>query len=140
MVLELLWSGTVSTAVSGGNPWKAPHQIAAIVLGPETLQGAGFDLGVIAVALLTHYVLGIVFAVVLAFVIDGFHYETSYGMLQLIGVVFGTLLYLINFYGMSYFFPWIAEMRGWATYIGHLVFGMTVALTYPALERRRSER
>jgi hypothetical protein len=100
----------------------------------------GFDLGVVALALFIHYLLGVVFAIILAFIIDGFHYESSPGMLQLFGVVFGAALYLLNFHGMSNFFPWIAELRGWGTFIGHLVFGLTVALTYPALERRRADR
>ena len=63
MVLELLWSATVSTSVGGGNPWRVTNQIAAIVLGPETLQWSGFSIGVVAAALLTHYVLGIAFAI-----------------------------------------------------------------------------
>jgi len=140
MVLELLWSATVSTSVGGGNPWRTSHQIAAMLLGPQTLQSSAFSFGVIAVALATHYVLGVVFAIILAVIIDGFHYESSPGMLQLFGVVFGAALYLLNFHGMSNFFPWIAELRGWATFIGHLVFGLTVALTYPALERHRADR
>jgi len=140
MVLELLWSATVSTSVSGGNPWRTSHQIAAIVMGQGVLQSAAFDLWVVAVALITHYVLGIVFAVILAVIIDGFHYESSPGMQQLFGVVFGGALYLLNFHVMSNFFPWIAELRGWATLLGHLIFGLTVALTYPALERRRGDR
>ena len=54
--------------------------------------------------------------------------------------MFGAALYVLNFHGMSSLFPWMTELRGWASLIGHLVFGMTVALTYPALERRRSEQ
>jgi hypothetical protein len=81
-------------------------------------------------------VLGIVFGLVLAAVIAGFHYEANPGVLQLIGVVFGSALYLLNFHGMAYFFPWMAELRGWATFIGHLVFGLTVVMTYRQLHRR----
>jgi hypothetical protein len=137
MVLELLWSATVSTSVGGGNPWRASHLIGAMVLGPQALQSTGFELGVVALALFIHYLLGVVFAIILAFIIDGFHYESSPGMLQLFGVVFGAALYVLDFHVMSNFFPWIAELRGWATFIGHLVFGLTVALIYPALERQR---
>ncbi|HEV7914403.1 MAG TPA: hypothetical protein VGP22_11580, partial [Albitalea sp.] len=132
MVLELLWQATVS----GSSPWRASHLIAAIVMGPDAQASAGFDVRVVAVALLTHYVLGIVFGLVLAAVIAGFHYEANPGVLQLIGVVFGSALYLLNFHGMAYFFPWMAELRGWATFIGHLVFGLTVVMTYRQLHRR----
>jgi hypothetical protein len=136
MVLELLWS----TTVNGGNPWQISYQVAAIVLGPQVLQATSLSLGVVAVALATHYALGIVFGLVLAAIIAGFHYESSATMLQLIGVVFGSLLYLLNFYAMAAFFPWIAELRGWATFIGHLVFGLTVVMTYMWLQRRGAEQ
>jgi hypothetical protein len=33
-------------------------------------------------------------------------------------------------------FPWLAEMRGWATLAAHLVFGIVAALLYRRLERR----
>lgn len=132
MVLELLWS----TTVSGMDLWYTSRRIAAIVLGPETLQGSGFSLGVVVVALATHYVLGIVFGIALALIIARYHYEANPGMLELIGMVFGSVLYLLNFHGMSVFFPWIAELRGWATFIGHLVFGLTVVLAYMWLQRR----
>jgi hypothetical protein len=39
---------------------------------------------------------------------------------------------------MAAVFPWMAEMRGWAAFIGHLVFGLTVAMIYPVLRRRRT--
>jgi hypothetical protein len=40
---------------------------------------------------------------------------------------------------MSALFPWITDLRGWPTFIGHLVFGLTVVLTYPLLVRRGKE-
>ena len=131
MVLELMWSASVN-----GSPWAISHQVAAIVMGPETLQSSGFSLGIVAVALATHYVLGVVFGVLLAVIIAGFHYEHDAVVLQIIGVVFGAALYLLNFHAMATFFPWMAELRGWATFIAHLVFGLTVVLTYQWLERR----
>jgi hypothetical protein len=136
MVLELLWS----TTVSGSSPWHVSHQIAAIVMGPDALQSRSFDLGVVTFALVTHYVLGVVFGIALATIIAGFHYEANPGVLQLIGVLFGSALYLFNFYVMAAFFPWIADLRGWATFIGHLVFGLTVVMTYMWLQRRGADQ
>ena len=137
MVLELLWS----THASNGSPWRISHLVAAMLLGDGALQNAAsFNLGVVAVALATHYVLGIVFGLVLATVIVGFHYETSAGMLQLFGVVFGAALYLLNFHAMAALFPWFADLRGWATFIAHLVFGLTVVLTYMRLQPRRVDQ
>jgi hypothetical protein len=131
MVLELMWSASVN-----GSPWATSHLVAAIVMGPEVLQSSAFSFGVVAVALVTHYLIGLVFGVLLAVIIAGFHYEHDAVVLQVIGVVFGAALYLLNFHAMSAFFPWMAELRGWATFIAHLIFGLTVVLTYQWLERR----
>lgn len=136
MVLELFWS----TLVAGGSPWAASHMIAAIVMGPDTLQSSDFSLNVVAVALAAHYVLGIVFGLVLATIIAPFRQDSSVGMVLLAGAVFGAVLYLLNFYGMVYFFPWFADWRGAATLVTHLIFGMTAALLYWKLDRHGADR
>lgn len=133
MVLELLWSATV-----GQGPWHTSHLVAAIAMGPQALESPGsFNAAVIAVAALTHYALGVIFGVLLSLVIAGFHYETNPGMLEVIGVLFGALLYLVNFHVLSALFPWMAQLRGWDTFIGHLVFGLTLVLAYWRLQRKR---
>lgn len=132
MVLEMLWS----TSVSRESPWRISHLVAAIVMGEGALDSSAFSIGVVAIALITHYLLGIVFGVVLAVLIAGFRFEHNPGMLEMSGVLFGAALYLFSFHGMSQFFPWMADLRGWATFIGHIVFGMVVVLAYPILERR----
>ena len=132
MVLELLWSALVV----GANPWTVSHMLAAIVMGPDALQSADFDANIVTLALATHYVLGIVFGIVLSAIIASFHFDTSAGMTLLIGAAFGLVLYLFNFYGMVRFFPWFAELHGWATLTTHLAFGMTAAVMYWKLEPR----
>jgi hypothetical protein len=136
MVVELLWSATVS----GDSPWRISRMIAAIAMGPETLQSSAFSIGVVGVAMLTHYILGVLFATVLALVIAGFHYETSAGMMETLGALFGVGLYFFNFHGMSYFFPWMADLRSWSTLIAHLVFGMVAAFLYWKFDRHFTDR
>lgn len=131
MVLELLWS----ILVVGTDPWMTSHMVAAIVMGPDALQVSDFDVSLIAVALVTHYVLGIVFGLVLAAIIAPFHLDSSTGMALAIGAAFGLVLYLFNFYGMVRFFPWFADMRGWETLAAHFIFGMSAAAIYRRLER-----
>ncbi|HSW02954.1 hypothetical protein [Aquabacterium sp.] len=128
MVLELTWAASMSAH----GPWRIPHLVAALVLGPDILKSGafGFSLPVVATALATHYVLGIVFGVVLAFIVAGFHYDTSIGMVQILGAVFGVALYLVNFHVLTMFFPWFAELRGWGTLMAHLAFGVVAALLY----------
>lgn len=130
MVLELLWS-----TVMGISPWQISHMIAALVMGPDALESADFNLTIVAAALVTHYVLGIIFALILAALIVPFHFDSSVGMALLTGAVFGLAMYLFNFYGMVRFFPWFIEMRGWATLLAHAIFGMTVAAMYWKLEQ-----
>ena len=131
MVVELFWS----TAFLDGNPWATSHKIAAMVLGRDALQATGFSVSVVAMALVTHYVLGILFGVVLSIILAAFHFDSSSGMVLLAGAVFGAVLYLFNFYVMVNLFSWFADMRGWATFFAHLIFGMAAAIMYMKLER-----
>lgn len=132
MVLELLWS----FLAMGTSPWEVSHRVAAIVMGPDALQSTDFNLAIVSTALVIHYVLGIVLGVALAAIIAPFHLDSSMGMLLLTGAVFGFVIYLLNFYGMIRFFPWFADMRGWATVAAHLIFGMAAAAMYGQLEQR----
>lgn len=126
MVLELFWS----TLVSGESPWVVSYMISAIVTGPATLQSTDFSVTVVAVALAAHYVLGVVFGLVLVAIIVPFRLDSTVGMVLLAGAVFGVALYLLNFYGMTRFFPWFAELRGAPTVVTHLIFGVTAAFLY----------
>lgn len=132
MVLELLWS----IIVVGMDPWRISHMVAAIVMGQDALQVSDFNVSLIAAALVTHYVLGTIFGLVLAAIIAPFHLDSSAGMALLIGTVFGLVLYFLNFYGMVRFFPWFAEIRGWPTVAAHIIFGMAAAIIYRNLERK----
>lgn len=132
MLLELVWAA--STNVLDG-PWRVSSLVAALAMGPMALENTGPSFGVLAVALVTHYVLGVVFGLVLGFLIGRLHYEQSAGMMQVLGALFGAVLYVFNFHLMTQFFPWFVELRGWATLIAHLVFGMTASLLYWKLAR-----
>ena len=135
MVLELLWA-----MIIGSNPWTVSYMVAAIVAGPGALNAADFSLPLVALALVIHYVLGIVFGMVLAAVISAFHFDANPGMAVAAGAAFGVALYLLNFFGMAQFFPWFSAMRGWTTLAAHLVFGMAAAIIYWKLERHAPSR
>jgi hypothetical protein len=49
-------------------------------------------------------------------------------------MVFGVFLYVINFHGMTYLFPWFSDARGSATFINHVLFGLVAGDMYLALE------
>ncbi|WP_151636144.1 hypothetical protein [Noviherbaspirillum aerium] len=132
MVLELLWS----TTTIGNSVWQISHKIAAITMGSGVADGTAFSVPVIGVALMTHYVLGALFAAVLALIIETMHIADSPGAALFAGALFGLLLYVFNFYVMSAMFPWFAELRSWAAVMGHLLFGMIAAGIYLRLESK----
>ncbi|MGO4331671.1 MULTISPECIES: hypothetical protein [unclassified Cupriavidus] len=132
MVVELFWS----TMVAGVNPWGTTRMIAAIVMGPEVLQTSLFSVSTVTAALVIHFVLGAVLGMILAAIIAPFHLDSSIGMVLLTGAAFGLVVYLLNFYGMTRFFAWFADARGWHTLVGHMIFGMTAAIAYWKLENK----
>ena len=108
--------------------------------GRDTLQSTGFDAAVVLAALVTHYVLGVVFAIVLVAFTAGFRLHTTLAGVLGAGAIFSVALYLLNFYAMVRFFPWFAEIRGWPTLVAHLIFGLSAAFIYWKLDRRRGYR
>jgi len=133
MVLELLWTAATNDA----GPWRSSQLVAALVLGPEVTHGSGhvFALKIVAVALATHYALGVLFGIVLGAVATWLNLERDLWRMAAIGAAFGALLYLLDFHGMALRFPWIVEMRGAATLFAHIVFGTTAALLYRRFAR-----
>lgn len=131
MVLELAW--VAMFAIEG--PWRTSHLVAAIALGAQTAFTSEFNLWVVSVALLIHYALGIAFGLVLAMLVGLVHREGSVTSIEVIGLGLGALLYLVNFHGMTAWMPWFVEMRGWATFFAHLIFGFVVAVLYWGLRR-----
>lgn len=130
MVLEFLW------AVTGGNePWSIAHKVAGITLGHDVATTSGFSTGVIATALLTHYVLGMLFGCILAAILSAFRMDDSPGMAFAVGAAFGMVLYLFNFYVMAKAYPWFVDMRTLETFIGHVIFGMMAGFAYWRMQR-----
>lgn len=134
MVLDVLWS----VVVERGGPWRTSHMIAPIFTGENAAQLSEFRFswGVVAIALGVHYVVGMLFGLVLGAIMTPMHFDDSPAKSTAIGAVFGLGLYLVNFYGVASLFPWLADMRGWATLAAHLVFGVVAALLYRRLERQ----
>lgn len=125
LILEMLLVGTVG----GDSPWAPPRMIAAIGMGREVLPPpATFDITIILVAMVIHFVLSIVFALTFARIATGLRLSRT--ALLIAGAVFGLVLYFINFYGFTAIFPWFAMARNWISTLAHLVFGLVVAWAY----------
>jgi hypothetical protein len=134
LLLEL-----VAMWMFGQSPWGAPRMIAAIALGHGVLSEPatfGFGFGIILGGLIVHFVLSVIFVLVLAGIIASFSLDSSVGMTSLAGAGFGAALYLVNFYGMSHIVPWFADARSWASFVSHIVFGLVAADTYLGFETK----
>ncbi len=128
LVLEM----TLVPLIGGGSPWGPPRMIAAIAMGEGVLPPpADFAAVPVMVAMMIHFVLSIIYAVVLAFIVARFGLVPA----VVIGGVFGLLLYLINFYGFTAVFPWFAMARNGISIFAHIVFGVAAAWIYKAMAR-----
>lgn len=137
MVLDLYWSALFNP----DGPWRISHMIAPIFLGADSLptSGFGFSPNVVVVSLVTHYVLGIVFGLVMGWFLAQFQVDSTPGMALVAGATLGGALYLINFELLAGFFPWLVVMRGVETVAAHVVFGVVAALLYCRLKRTATE-
>lgn len=128
LVFVVLEMALVAT-VGGGSPWGPPRMIGAIALGKDVLPPpATFDLGVFAVAMLVHFALSVVLALVFVFVATRLNLSRTAFIVA--GVVFGLLVYLLHFYGLTAVFPWFVGARTWITILSHVVFGAVLAAAY----------
>jgi len=129
MMLEMALVATVG----GGSPWGPPRMIAAIGMGRDVLPPpATFEIGMFVVAMLIHFALSIVLAIVFALIA---------GRLGLVpaliaGAVFGLALYGLHFYGMTSVFPWFAMARGGIAIFAHISFGVALAWSYKAFQNK----
>lgn len=113
-----------------GSPWAPPRMIAAIILGKDVLPMPGqpvtFDIGVLMVAMMLHFILSIVYAVIIGWICK----SLSMGASILLGALFGLVLYFVNFYGFTAVFPWFAMARNWVSIVSHLMFGVIAVYSF----------
>lgn len=123
LVVELILVPTVG----GGALWGPPRMMGAIVLGPDVLPPpASFDAVVVLTGMLVHFILSAVLGVIFALVVG--RMQLSRTMVVLAGIVFGLIVYVVNFYGLTAVFPWFEMARNWITILAHGVFGAVLGL------------
>ena len=130
-IIFLILNVLVAPLFLGGNAWISLRYTASILLGDRVLPPpATFDLGVLIVALLVYFAMAIAFAVVLALIIH------RWGMIVGIigGALFGLALYFINFYTLTYFYPWFFAIHSWVLLLSHVIFGAVAGGVYESLE------
>lgn len=101
---------------------------AGLVLGADQLLEGGATSTI--VGLIVHYVLSLVFAVVVATVIH--RWGLTVGILG--GAIMGLALYAINIYGLTYFYEWFFALNSRVLLFTHLLYGATVGGVYELLD------
>lgn len=132
VIVEMLLVATVG----GGSPWGPPRMMAAIAMGTDVLPPPPtFDLGIVMIGMIIHFVLSVILGLILGWVIS--NWRLGMGMAILVGLVFGLLVYLVNFYVMTGLFPWFANARNMITIFAHLVFGGVLGWVYHSMAAKR---
>lgn len=117
---------------TGGSPWILLRMIAAVVLGQEALTPINAPSGSVAVvAVLLHFVLSLLYTLIVAFVVH------RWGVLLavLVGGLIGLAIYLINVFTFTIFFDWFTLAREWPFLVVHIIFGAVAGGIYELLEK-----
>lgn len=131
MMLEMLLVATVG----GGSPWGPPRMIAAIGMGKDVLPPpATFDFAIMMVALIIHLVLAAVLGIVFALIAEAGRWGLTTSAIA--GMIFGIVIYFVNFYGMTAIFPWFAMARGMISLFAHAMFGLVLGYAYRSMTAR----
>lgn len=128
MMLEMLLVATIG----GGSAWGPPRMMAAMALGKGVLPPpATFDITILMVAMAIHFMFSIILAIVFALIADAARWSLM--TCAIAGLVFGIVLYFVNFYGMTAVFPWFAMARGMIPIFAHAMFGLVLGYTYRSM-------
>jgi uncharacterized membrane protein YagU involved in acid resistance len=142
-----VWAGVIAGVVfmmaemlmmmlfMGQSPWGPPRMIAAMFLGKNVLPPpASFDMGIMMTAMMIHFMLSIVYGLILGWIVHRLN-STS---VWLIGGVFGLTIYFVNFYLIApAVFPWFTQAQNWVSLVSHLLFGLVLGGTYAGMRRHK---
>jgi hypothetical protein len=126
----------LSVVIYDESPWKILRMMAAIVRGESALApGGAFDLELVAIGVLMHFALSLLYAFALAGVLVDFRRWFA----PWVGLLFGVALYFANFHGFTRMFGWFAELRTPDTLLAHALFGLLLARAYCTLAATSSK-
>lgn len=125
--MQFLWS----SLVTGAGAWTWFRFAGAIVLGRGVLTHEAFSLPVFGAALLVHFGLSIVYALVLGVLCA----RGGAGRAVLVGALFGAAVYALNYHAFTAVFPWFAQLRHDVTLVNNVLFGAVTAAAYRHLAR-----
>jgi hypothetical protein len=120
LITDLIFAPLV-TNVSGALTLR---YFAALVLGSKVLTETGT--GIFLTGIVVHYVLSLVFALVIALVVH------RWGMVVGIvgGAIMGVAIYGINLYTVTVLFPWFFAINSPVILLCHAIFGAVAGGVY----------
>ena len=101
---------------------------ASLVQGSDVLTES--NNATLAVGILVHYGLSLLFALVIAIVIH--RWGLWVGIIG--GALMGLAIYAINFYTMTVFFPWFFAINNVVLMVGHMVYGAVTGGIYETFD------
>lgn len=120
----LLTNLLLMPSVLGINASLILRYMASLVAGPDILLDSSATSWILG--LLVHYVLALVFTLVIVVVI--FRWGLLVGLLG--GAVLGLALYAINLYAMTLLFEWFFAINNTLLLLSHILFGATAGAVY----------
>jgi hypothetical protein len=103
--------------------------IASLLLGSKAVMDNG--VGVVLVGILIHFLLSILFALVIAVVVH--RWGLRVGIIG--GAILGLALYGINLYTFTLVFPWFFAINSPILLFSHVLFGAVAGGVYESLDR-----
>ena len=97
---------------------------AALVLGSKALTQTGSS--VLITGIIVHYVLSLVFALIIAVVVH--RWGLAVGIIG--GAILGVALYGINLYTVTLLFPWFFAINSTVILLSHAIFGAVAGGVY----------
>ena len=122
--------------ILGGNMWVIIRLFASIIYGETILAPPStFDFSALIISIIVNTILSLSFTFLIAFILH------KWGLLIGIvgGAIFGLAIYLINFYTLSFFFPWFFALSSWPFVFTHILFGSVAGGIYEILEVEKYE-
>ena len=115
----------------GGNSWVIIRLFSSVFLGNGILAPpATYNLVSLIVSIFSVMLFSMLFTLTVTFILH------RWGLLVGIvgGAIFGLAIYLINFYSLSYFFPWFYPMSSWSFLVTHILLGSVAGGVYESFE------
>ena len=120
----LLTNLTLTLAVLEVGPGLVLRYFAGLVLGSDVLIDPSLSVAIVGV--LVHYVLSMLFALVIAIVV----HRWGLGVGVVGGAILGLALYGINIYTMTVFFEWFFAINSTVLLLSHVIFGAVAGGVY----------